>query len=51
MLVSLDELRRELAGLEFLHAAELEREVREGAYHTGLAAVVQLVARKPAHPE
>lgn len=48
MLLSLDELRRELAGLEFLHAVELEREVREGAYHTGLAAVVQLVARKPA---
>lgn len=48
LLVSLDDLRRELAGLEFLHAVELEREVREGAYHTGPAAVVQLVARKPA---
>ena len=48
MLVSLDDLRRELAGLEFEHAVEVEREVREGAYHTGPAAVVQLVARRPA---
>jgi len=43
MLVSMEGLRRELAGLEFVHARELEREVREGAYHTGVAAVVQLV--------
>ena len=46
LLVSLADLERELAGLEFLHAAELEREVREGAYHTGLASVVQVVARR-----
>jgi SAM-dependent methyltransferase len=46
MLVSLDDLTEELAGLEFLHALELEREVREGLYHTGLASVVQLVARR-----
>jgi len=46
LLVSLDDLTSELAGLEFLHARELEREVREGAYHTGLASVVQLVARR-----
>jgi len=46
LLVSLDELTRELAGLKFLHARELEREVREGTYHTGLASVVQVVARR-----
>jgi len=46
LLVSLEDLTRELAGLEFLHACELEREVREGAYHTGLACVVQVVARR-----
>ena len=46
LLVSLDDLTRELAGLEFLHARELEREVREGTYHTGLASVVQVVARR-----
>jgi len=46
LLVSLDDLSRELAGLEFLHARELEREVREGAYHTGIASVVQVVARR-----
>jgi SAM-dependent methyltransferase len=48
MMVSLDDLTRELAGLEFLHARELEREVREGTYHTGLASVVQLLARRGA---
>lgn len=40
-------LRDELAGLEFLHAQELERSVIEGDGHTGLGAVVQLIARKP----
>jgi SAM-dependent methyltransferase len=46
MMPSLATLKDELAGLDFLHARELEREVREGAYHTGLAAVVQIVARR-----
>jgi hypothetical protein len=46
MMLSLDDLTDELPGLEFLHARELEREVREGVYHTGLASVVQLVARR-----
>lgn len=40
-------LREELYGLEFLHLQETEREVNEGSYHEGLAAVTQLVARKP----
>jgi SAM-dependent methyltransferase len=47
MLVALATLTGELAGLELLHAQELEREVREGAYHTGAASVVQIVARRP----
>ena len=46
MLLSIATLSNELVGLEFLHAQELEREVREGIYHTGLASVVQLVARR-----
>jgi len=47
MLMSLDELKQELSGLEFMHAVEIERNVREGSRHTGLAAVVQVLARKP----
>ena len=47
MLMSLDELKLELAGLEFIHAVEMERDVKEGRGHTGLAAVLQLLARKP----
>ena len=43
MLVSLAVLFEELAGLEFVHAREMEREVREGAYHTGVASVVQVI--------
>lgn len=45
-LMSLDLLREELSGLDFLHAVELEREVIEGHLHTGLGAIVQLVAVK-----
>ena len=48
MLASLATLTEELAGLEFSHSVETEREVREGRYHTGLAAVVQVVARRRA---
>jgi len=47
LMVTLADLKAELAGLEFLHAQEVEREVREGPYHTGPASVVQLVARRP----
>jgi len=36
----------ELAGLHFEHLVELERNVVEGAYHTGIGSVVQAVARK-----
>jgi len=48
MLPTIDVLTKELAGLEFVSVGELEREVREGVHHTGLAAVVQLVARRGA---
>ena len=47
MTMSLDDLRYELEGLEFRHAAELERDVVEGRFHTGVGAVVQVVAVKP----
>lgn len=46
MLLSLDDLKRELAGLDLVHGRELNREVREGAYHTGHASVVQCIAMK-----
>lgn len=44
--MTLDALRTELAGLEFDHAMELEREVVEGSGHTGVGSVVQVIARK-----
>lgn len=47
LLMTLSALRQELAGLEFLHAAEVERDVVEGKLHTGRGAVVQVLARKP----
>jgi 2-polyprenyl-3-methyl-5-hydroxy-6-metoxy-1,4-benzoquinol methylase len=47
MTMTLAGLREELAGLEFVHAEELLREVVEGTGHTGLGAVVQVLARKP----
>lgn len=47
MTMTLDGLREELAGLDFVHAEELDREVVEGTGHTGIGAVVQVIARKP----
>lgn len=46
LLVTLDDLRNELEGLEFDVLREVERDVVEGKLHTGHAAVVQCVARK-----
>ena len=39
-------LTAELDALTFNHLHELEREVVEGIYHTGLASVVQAIAKK-----
>lgn len=43
MLMELDDLMCELSGLEFVHAVKVERNVREGSNHTGLASVVQII--------
>jgi hypothetical protein len=45
--MDVESLKEELDGLEFLHAEELVRDVVEGTHHTGKAAVVQVLARKP----
>ena len=47
LLMTLDALREDFAGLELVVARELQREVLEGEGHTGLAAVVQVIGRKP----
>jgi len=47
MTMSLDALQEELDGLVFKHAVELERTVVEGQFHTGMGAVVQVIAVKP----
>ena len=46
LLYTLDELREDLAGLELEIGREVERDVVEGRYHTGRAAVVQVLARR-----
>ena len=46
MMMELETLREELAGLEFLHGVELVRNVVEGTNHTGKGAVVQVLAKK-----
>ena len=43
---SKESLSLELAGLEFKHLIELERNVIEGMYHTGVGSVVQAIATK-----
>jgi len=46
MLMTLASLRQELTGLRFILGAEVDREVVEGKFHTGQAAVVQILAVK-----
>lgn len=46
LLMSVQKIRRELPGLEPLLLRELERDVVEGTYHSGLASVVQFIGRK-----
>ena len=46
MLVDLAELEQQFPNCEPILAQEIEREVLEGKFHTGLAYVVQFIARK-----
>jgi cyclopropane fatty-acyl-phospholipid synthase-like methyltransferase len=48
LLMTVDKLKREFPNLEPILIQELEREVSEGEGHTGLASVVQFIARKKA---
>ncbi len=48
LLPSLADLRADFAGLDLLEARETERDVVEGPGHTGAAAVVQVLGRRPA---
>ncbi len=43
LMMKLDDLRHEFAGLDLVIAHEIEREIREGAQHHGKSAVVQLL--------
>ncbi len=45
-LPSLAQLQTELQGLQFIMAREIQRDVREGMYHTGHAEVVQIIGRR-----
>ena len=48
MLMSVTKLRQEFPNLNPILAQEVEREVCEGEGHTGMASVVQFIARKEA---
>jgi cyclopropane fatty-acyl-phospholipid synthase-like methyltransferase len=48
MLMSIDKLRNELPNLNVVLAREIDRLVVEGKGHTGMASVVQFIARKEA---
>lgn len=50
LLMRPDDIRKELEGLEILHFESLIRNVDEGQYHRGEAAVLQVIARKPKDP-
>lgn len=46
MLYTLEEIRNEFSGCEILLAEEVERPVIEGTGHTGMACVIQFIAKK-----
>lgn len=46
MLLTVEDLRAEFSNCEPLLCQEVERDVVEGEYHTGLATVVQFIGRK-----
>ncbi len=48
MLMTVDKLRREFPNLEPVLLRQIERKVSEGEGHTGMASVVQFIARKRA---
>ncbi len=47
LLMTLELLREDFAGLNFLIGREIERDVREGKGHAGHSSVVQVLAQKP----
>jgi hypothetical protein len=47
LMMTLAELREELAGLDWLVSEEVEREIHEGVYHNGLSRTIQVICRKP----
>ncbi|MDF3130881.1 class I SAM-dependent methyltransferase [Kiritimatiellaeota bacterium B1221] len=46
LLMSVEKIQTEFPNLEVVALRQVEREVIEGAYHTGLSAVVQFIGRK-----
>ena len=46
LLVEPEDVKRELSGLRIEVAVEKVREINEGAYHSGMGAVVQILAFK-----
>lgn len=46
LLLELADLKQQFPNCELILAQEIEREVIEGTFHTGLACVVQFIARK-----
>lgn len=46
LLYALDDLREDFSDLDILELEQVEAEIHEGLYHTGLASVVRLVARR-----
>lgn len=46
LMQSKNSLRSEFKGVNFLCIQEIEREVVEGVFHTGLASVIQAIAKK-----
>ena len=44
--MDLEDIKKNLNGLDFLQSQELEREIYEGILHKGLGSVIQIIGKK-----
>ena len=46
LLYAVEDLREDFSDLEIVELEKVDAEIHEGRYHTGLASVVRLIARR-----
>lgn len=47
LLMDLEQVKKELSGLVFVHAQERVRPIQEGKFHNGMSSVIQILGKNP----